>query len=136
MAITYAVESSLSAAECAHLLAATKMAAKRPLKNLARIDKMLRGANFVATARNETGLLVGVARCITDFEWICYCAELAVRESHQGQGIGRDLLEFTRRTLGPNLGLTLNAEPEAVAFYERLGMKPYRAFYMARERSD
>ncbi len=136
MAVIIARETDLTAEEFAALLAETTMAPKRPLLNLQRIERMLHGANFIVTARDEDGQLLGVARCITDFEWICYCAELAVRQSHQGQGIGKSILAEAKRMLGPGICLTLNAEPEAVAFYEHIGMQPYRAFYIPRENRD
>lgn len=136
MAIIYTREDALNAPEFAAMMAETAMAPKRPLQNLERIEKMLRGANFVVTARDEDARLIGAARCITDFEWICYCAELAVRESHQGQGIGRGILDTCKSLLGPKIGLTLNAEPEAKAFYEHIGMKPYQAYFMPRDIVD
>lgn len=136
MAVTYTRETSLTAAEFAALLAETTMAPKRPLQNLERIERMLRGANFIVTARDESGALLGVARCITDFEWICYCAELAVRQSHQGQGIGKSILAEAKQLLGPGICLTLNSEPEAIAFYEHIGMQPYQAFFIPRENRD
>lgn len=136
MAITYARETDLSAAEFADLLGETSMAGSRPIRNLERMDALLRGANFVVTARNETGQLIGAARCITDNAWICYCAELVVRQSHQKQGIGRAILNHAKDLLGPGIGLTLNAEPEAIAFYQRIGMSPYQAFFMPRTDSD
>lgn len=136
MVITYARETDLTAAEFISLLADTTLASKRPLHNVARIEKMLRGANFVVTARDESGRLVGVARCISDFEWICYCAELAVRQSHQGHGIGKALLIEAKQMLGPGICLTLNAEPDAAAFYEHIGMSQYQAFFLPREIRD
>lgn len=136
MAVTIARETDLTAQEFAALLAETTMAPKRPLQNLQRIERMLRGANFIVTARDEAGQLLGVARCITDFEWICYCAELAVRQSHQGRGIGKAILTQAKTLLGPGIGLTLNAEPEAKAFYEHIGMQPYQAFFIPRENRD
>ncbi len=84
MTITYARELGLAAADYILVLGNTTMRSRRPLANPARIQKMLDGANFIVSAR-EDGELVGLARCITDFAWICYCAELAVREDHQGK---------------------------------------------------
>lgn len=136
MAITYAREDNLAAEEFADMLAETSMATKRPIKNPGRMQRLMEGANFIVTARDETGLLIGAARCISDGAWICYCAELAVRESHQGQGIGKQILVTAKDLLGPDIGLTLNAEPDAVAFYEKIGMAPYKAFFFKRSNYD
>ena len=40
---------------------------------------MLAEANLIITAREAGagGAIVGVARCLTDFAWCCYVAELA-----------------------------------------------------------
>ena len=132
MSIVYARELSLSVDDYVAVLGETVMRTKRPLANTQRIAQMLAGANFIATAREE-GVILGLARCITDFAWIAYCAELAVRENAQGRGIGGGLLKFVEDALGPRVGLTLISEPGAVGFYERIGMERQdAAFFRAR----
>jgi GNAT superfamily N-acetyltransferase len=121
VSIVYAQEQSLPVADYVTVLGETTMREKRPLKNAARIGEMIAGANFIVTAR-EDGVILGLARCITDHAWVAYCAELAVRESAQGRGVGRGILEFCMRTLGPGIGLGLFSEPNALAFYEHLGL--------------
>lgn len=132
MAVRYAQESRLAPEEYVAVLERTTMRDRRPLANLERIGRMLAGANVIVTAREEDGTLVGLARCISDGAWICYCAELAVRDTHQGRGIGRALLETTADLLGPGVALTLNAEPEAVDFYRHMGMQGMPAFFIPR----
>ena len=121
MTIVYAQETTLSVDDYVGVLAETSMREKRPLRNRGRIAEMLAGANFIVTARENGGIL-GLARCITDYAWICYCAELAVRESAQGRGIGSGLISRVNELLGPRIGLTLISEPNAVGFYERVGL--------------
>ena len=99
MSLVYAREPGLSVDDYVAVLADTTMRDRRPLANRTRIGEMLAGANFVVTARRE-GEILGLARCITDHAWICSCAELAVKESAQGLGIGRGLLEFCWNELG------------------------------------
>ncbi len=122
--ILYAREQTLSASEFQTLLANCTLGAIRPTTDLARLDAMLRGANLIVTARrNEPGRpLVGIARCATDFAWFCYLSDLAVSEQAQGLGIGKGLLEETRRIIGPTVSLMLVSVPEAVGFYRRAGM--------------
>jgi GNAT superfamily N-acetyltransferase len=130
--IVYAREQSLSVEDYVAVLAETTMRSKRPLANVRRIAAMLAGANFIVTAR-ERGQILGLARCISDGSWICYCAELAVKESAQGRGIGRDILAKCYDLLGPGIGLMLASEPEAVGFYERTGMdRVTHAFFRPR----
>jgi GNAT superfamily N-acetyltransferase len=99
---------------------------------------MLAGANLILTARlDEPGgdTLVGVARGITDHCWACYLTELAVSRSVQGFGIGKGLLQEARRQLGPQVSLMLASVPEAVGFYERIGMpRMPDTFWYRRER--
>ena len=132
MSIVYAQEQSLAAAEYVSVINDTIMRDRRPVANVARIQQMLDGANLIVTARDDEGQLIGAARCISDGAWICYCAELVVRDSHQGQGIGKAILEAAKGILGPRIGLTLNADAEAVAFYQHIGMQPVQAFWTPR----
>ncbi len=122
MSIVYAQEQGLSVEDYVAVLAETIMREKRPLANTARIGEMIAGANFIVTAR-EDGTILGLARCITDFSWIAYCAELAVKESAQGRGIGAGIMARCKDLLGPRLGLVLISEPAAVGFYERIGFE-------------
>jgi GNAT superfamily N-acetyltransferase len=136
MTITVAREQDLSVADYVAVIGATTLRDKRPLANTDRIRAMLAGANFIVTARDESNAVVGLARCITDESWVCYCAELAVRESHQGLGIGKALIDKCAELLGPGFGIVLLADPGAVGFYERIGMQPMPGFFRARTDSN
>ena len=65
------------------------------------MQQMLDRADLVVTARLDRPdrILVGVARSITDFSWCCYLSELAVASSAQGLGVGKGLIDETRRQL-------------------------------------
>ena len=88
------------------------------------MQQMLDHADLVVTARIDRAdrALVGVARCITDFSWCCYLSELAVSTSTQGLGVGKGLIDETRRLIGPRVSLILASMPDSVGFYERIGM--------------
>jgi GNAT superfamily N-acetyltransferase len=130
--ISYQREHHLVAAEYIACVGRTTLGAGRPLSNSQRVQTMLDGANFIVTARDENGALIGLARCMNDGAWICFCADLAVRDSHQGQGVGRAIIEKCRELLGPSIGFILASEPSAETFYERAGMKRYAAFFHPR----
>jgi GNAT superfamily N-acetyltransferase len=133
MSIIYAQEQSLSVGDYVAVLSETTMRDKRPLANAQRIAEMLDGANFIVTAR-EDGVILGLARCISDGAWVAYCAELAVKEGAQGRGIGAGIIKAAKDILGPRMGLVLISEEEAVGFYTRIGMERYdRAFFLTRE---
>jgi ribosomal protein S18 acetylase RimI-like enzyme len=134
--VLYAREQTLSAAEFRRVLVDSGLGTSRPVDDEPRLTEMLAGADLIVTARlQEPGrTIVGVARCLTDFSWCCYLAELAVSKSAQGLGIGKGLLDETRRQLGPRASLVLSSMPDAVGFYERVGMERINeAFWFKRE---
>ena len=61
---------------------------------------MLKHANIVITAW-DGDLLVGISRALSDFSFVTYLSDLAVRVSHQRAGIGKELI---RRTQAGRLG--------------------------------
>jgi ribosomal protein S18 acetylase RimI-like enzyme len=134
--VLYAREPALDVAEFRRVLVESGLGVTRPIDDEPRLKQMLSAADLVLTARLDqpNNPLVGVARCITDFAWCCYLAELAVSTSAQGLGIGKGLLDEARRQLGPNVSLVLASVPEAVGFYERAGMARLPdAFWYRRE---
>ena len=135
--IIYASEPELDVAEIRRVLVESTLGETRPVDDEARLQAMLSGANLVLTARLdiEGRPLIGVARGITDFSWVCYISELAVSQSAQGLGIGKGLMDVARRELGPSVAISLISMPDAVGFYERIGMKRMAdAFWFSRKR--
>jgi ribosomal protein S18 acetylase RimI-like enzyme len=135
--VLYARDPALDVAEFRNVLVESGLGATRPIEDEPRLRAMLSAADLVLTARLERpgNPLVGVARCVTDFAWCCYLSELAVSASAQGLGIGKGLLDEARRQLGPSVSLILLSMPDAVGFYERVGMTPMpHAFWFRRER--
>lgn len=134
MSVIYAQEQGLPVADYVAVLGSTYMKEKRPLANIERIAKILRGSNFIVTARHgETGAIMGLARGISDGEWVCYLADVVVHTSHQGKGIGSGLLAECKRILGPGMGIILVAYPEAEAFYRKVGLGEMPAFFVDRQ---
>jgi ribosomal protein S18 acetylase RimI-like enzyme len=134
--ILYAREPTVDVAEFQRVLIESGLGATRPINDEARLKEMLLAADLILTARSEQlgRPLMGIARCITDFVWCCYLSELAVSASAQGLGIGKGLLDEARRQLGPGVSLILASVPEAVGFYERVGMTRIPdAFWYRRE---
>ncbi len=123
--VLYASEPKLGIAEFRRVLVESGLGETRPVDDEARLEKMLSGANLVLTARLdvEGKPLLGVIRAMTDFAWVCYISELAVSQSAQGLGIGKGLMDEARRQLGPSVAISLISMPDAVGFYERIGMK-------------
>lgn len=120
--ITYAVEPTLSADEFVSVLRRSTLAERRPVDEPARIALMLKHANLIVTARDESGLLVGVSRALTDFSFCCYLSDLAVDVAVQKQGIGKELIRRTQVASGTGAKLILLAAPAAREYYPHIGM--------------
>jgi ribosomal protein S18 acetylase RimI-like enzyme len=123
--VLYASEPRLDVDDFCRVLLESGLGATRPTGDRPRMQQMLEQADLVVTARLDRAdrALIGVARCITDFSWCCYLSELAVSSSAQGLGVGKGLIDETRRLIGPRVSLVLASMPDSVGFYERIGMK-------------
>lgn len=114
----YTIERRISAQEYIELLNASTLGERRPVDSAAVIGKMLAHANLLATAW-EGALLVGAARCFSDFAYVTYCSDLCVRQSHQRRGIGKQLLRAVLETAPCRI--VLLAAPKAAGYYPRIG---------------
>jgi GNAT superfamily N-acetyltransferase len=119
--VTYALEPHLAAPDFIEVLRRSTLAERRPVEDRNRIEAMLRHADVIVTARHD-GLLVGVARAITDYGYCTYLSDLAVDASFQRKGIGRELLRRAHEAAGSQTRLILLAAPKATGYYPRLGM--------------
>ena len=81
---------------------------------------MLKNANLLITAWDGS-LLVGISRALSDFCYITYLSDLAVRVSHQRKGIGKELIRRTQSAGGPKTTLLLLAAPAAENYYPHVG---------------
>ncbi|TCS63164.1 GNAT family N-acetyltransferase [Varunaivibrio sulfuroxidans] len=122
MAIVYALENDLCAADFLAVLDGSGLAERRPVGDLERIAKMLKHADLIVTARDEAGGIVGVARSVTDFSFCCYLSDLAVDKAFQGQGIGARLIKRTRAEAGRETTLVLLSAPQAMTYYPKVGL--------------
>jgi len=106
----------------------------RPTNDQQRIKKMFENSNLVITAW-DGDLLVGVSRCITDWVWSCYLADLAVRSGYKKSGIGKKLIEVTKDKVGEQSMILLLSVPTAMDYYPKVGFqKQESSFIMNREK--
>jgi ribosomal protein S18 acetylase RimI-like enzyme len=132
--ILYAREQDLTAEEFIDVLLRSGLSERRPVDDRDRIERMLAHSNLIVTARAD-GRLVGVSRALTDFSYCCYLSDLAVDRSCQRSGIGRRLIEETRRGAGPQASCILLSAPAALDFYRAIEMaQADNAFVFQRER--
>lgn len=128
--ISIQTEASLSVGEFISVLQRSTLAQRRPVDEVDRIAGMLKHASCIVTARNEDGLLVGVARSISDFHYCTYLSDLAVDEQFQRQGIGKQLIEATHEACGLQSTLLLLSAPKAESYYPHIKMQPHNSCWI------
>lgn len=118
--IAYRYGNQLDLDQVIELYRASTLGERRPVDDRATMESMISHANLVVTAWDGE-LLVGIVRTLTDFTYVGYLADLAVRASHQRRGIGVELIRQTRTQMGRNSMLVLLAAPKAVDYYPKIG---------------
>ncbi|MGF3054410.1 GNAT family N-acetyltransferase [Microbacterium sp. YY-03] len=126
MLITYAADKYPSREDLVDLYDAVEWAAYT--NDPDRLASTAAASFTVATARDESGMLVGLALVVGDGMTIAYLQDVLVRPSHQRHGIAR---EWRRRAFEPSADvrqkvLMTDDEPERRAFYESIGFTEVR----------
>ena len=92
----------------------------------------INSSSFVVSARSEDGMLVGLARTISDDATICYLQDILVHPDFHRTGVGRSLFEqvleryhHVRQTV-----LITDDEPQQRAFYESMGLTEGADFHV------
>jgi GNAT superfamily N-acetyltransferase len=93
--IEYKIENDLGSEEFIDVLSRSTLAERRPVNEPNRIKDMLKHANLIVTAR-ENGKLIGVGRSLSDFAFCTYMSDLAVDETYQKKGIGKEIIRQTK----------------------------------------
>jgi len=132
--ITYIEQASISPEQAIDLYARSTLGERRPIHNIETFRAMLANANLTISAWDGEKL-VGISRSLTDFAYVAYLADLAVDEQYQRQGIGKRLIEETKKRLGPDCMIVLIAAPKANSYYEHLGLEHNPRAWMLRSNS-
>ncbi|MEM6698703.1 MAG: GNAT family N-acetyltransferase [Bacteroidota bacterium] len=127
MTISYQVENKLSLEEFRSVLVRSTLGERRPIDEPERLEAMVKNADLIITAR-DGDKLVGVARSLTDFQYCTYLSDLAVDQSYQKQGIGKELIRQTKLKT-QKAKLILLAAPAAIPYYPKIGMTQYEFCY-------
>jgi predicted N-acetyltransferase YhbS len=120
LGIEYRKDAPVDVPLLTELYRSSSLGARRPLDDPRIVQQMIEHSNLIVTAW-DGALLVGLARSLTDFGYIAYLADLVVRESHQRQRVGLELIHRTQQALGPRAKLLLLAAPEAAEYYPHIG---------------
>ena len=118
--IKYRVGNDLDVDEAIDLYRASTLGERRPIDDRDRIRQMIANSNLIVTAWDGQ-LLVGISRAISDFSYVTYLSDLAVRKSHQKSGIGKELIRRTQIESGSQSQLILLAAPAAAEYYPHIG---------------
>jgi len=87
-----------------------------------RLSAAIEGSSFVVVALDEDRL-IGLARAISDDATVAYIQDILVQPSHQGQGLGRRLVQaiLDRYSHVRQKILLTDDRPEQLQFYASLG---------------
>jgi GNAT superfamily N-acetyltransferase len=130
--ITYRLGNDIPFEEYLDLYAASTLGERRPITERERMRRMLDQANLVVSAWDGP-LLVGISRSLSDFAYVTYLSDLAVRVSHQRQGIGKQLIRETQRAAGPDAYLVLLSAPKATDYYPHIGFTRHDSAWILRQ---
>ena len=128
--VTYRYGNDLDLEQVIELYKASTLGERRPVDDRERMAAMLQNANLVVSAWDGS-LLVGISRSLTDFAFATYLSDLAVRLSHQKQGIGKELIRKTQEAAGQAL-IILLAAPKAVNYYPHIGLTRHDSAWILR----
>lgn len=127
MPIRYELEPALTPEEFVDVLRRSTLAERRPVDEPESLAGMLAHADIILTARDVSGLLIGISRAITDYHYCTYLSDLAVDVGYQGQGIGRELIRRTHEAAGLKTRLILLSAPAARTYYPHIGMRQHES---------
>lgn len=133
---SYVPEPELNPEDFIDVLKRSTLAERRPVNEPKTIAGMLKHADLLFTARNEKGLLVGVARAITDFHYCTYLSDLAVDVSYQRRGIGRELIQRIHEAAGLKTTLILLAAPAAQEYYPHIGLQQHPSCWIVKGKKE
>ncbi|SDS45092.1 N-acetylglutamate synthase, GNAT family [Gillisia sp. Hel1_33_143] len=95
---------------------------KRPTESAERIAKMYENSSLIIAAWHDEKL-IGVARSLTDFSYCCYLSDLAIHPEYQKHGIGKKLIDLTKKKIGDECMLLLLSVPTAMEYYPKVGFE-------------
>ena len=133
--IEYKTGNDLDIESVTELYVASSLGERRPVDDRKRMKRMIENANLVITAW-DGDLLVGIARSITDWSYVTYLSDLAVRRSHQRKGIGKELIRRTQTAGGEQTTLLLLSAPAAENYYPHIGFTHHPQAWLLRSRDS
>ena len=100
----------------------------KPPSSLTHINILKQSSLFIVAVDIEKGRqVVGFINCLTDGILTAYIPLLEVLPTHQGSGIGKELVQRLLDRLGPIYMTDIVCDSELQPFYERFGFESYSA---------
>ena len=100
-------------------------------QDITKLQRAIRGSSFVvvATLKDDSSILVGLARAVSDDATLAYIQDILVHPDHQGKGLGRALVSsiLNRYTHVRQKVLLTDDRPEQIHFYNTLGFSNTRS---------
>jgi len=118
----------LDVAEVLEVYRSSGLGERRPIEETGRFTAMVRNANLIITCRVD-GELVGIARSVSDFSYVTYLSDIAVSRPYQRSGIGRALIDATRKE-APQAKLVLLSAPAAAEYYPHIGFSQHNSAWV------
>ncbi len=132
--IRYEINRAITVDDYIRALQESTLAARRPIADRERMDRIWSNSNITAIARDGERI-AGIARGLTDFAYVCYIADLAVPVDYQRRGIGKELIARLQAHLGEEVMILLLAAPAAAEYYPHIGFaKVENAWCLPRRR--
>jgi predicted N-acetyltransferase YhbS len=131
MAFTYKTNAEVSIDDFIDLYVTSTLGERRPINDYDCMRRMKDEADLTITAWDEN-MLIGISRVLTDFCYVAYLSDLAVRDSYQRQGIGRELIRQTQLALDPSCTIVLLSAPDAEEYYPHIGMSAHDSAWVLR----
>lgn len=129
--VIYRDDAQITVDQAIDLYIRSTLGERRPIHNKSAFEAMLKNANLTITAW-DGNKLIGIARTLTDFDYVAYLADLAVDQEYQRTGIGKHLIAETQSRLGPDCMIVLLAAPKANDYYEHIGFEHHPRAWILR----
>ncbi|GAV00825.1 hypothetical protein RvY_11619 [Ramazzottius varieornatus] len=101
----------------------------RPITDRSRIQAILDSSTMLISVWDQERL-VGLARVVTDWVFICYLSHVAVRKEYQKGGLGKQLIMLAKDLVGPQPDFVLKSSPASMGFYTNIGMRKIENGFM------
>ena len=125
--ILYKTGNNLLVEEVVELYNNSGLGVRRPVGDKNKMKGMLANANLVISAWDNK-IIVGIARALSDFSYITYLSDIAVRKEYQRKGIGKELINQLKKAAGTKI--VLLSAPDAEQYYPKIGFHKHNSAWV------